>query len=104
MPQQHEAKWFSQDSSVVLQASTFRLHVIHAHARKSQAQLQHQRHQLRFEFCHASIDRCVRGVWWKCSEKSGYTYTGGMFVLVFPLIAYDKKWMFKAIFNILSWI
>ena len=110
MPQQHEAKWFSQDSSVVLQASTFRLHVIHAHARESQAQLQRQRHQLRFEFCHASIGRCVRGVWWKCSEKSGYTYTGGMFVLVFPLIAYDIKFkmmsfkMFKAILNILSWI
>ena len=106
MPQQHEAKWFSQDSSVVLQASTFGLHVIHAHAWESQAQLQRQRHQLRFEFCHASIGRCVRGVWWKCSEKSGYTstYIGGMFVLVFPLIAYDIKWMFQAIFNILSWI
>ena len=36
----------------------------------------------------------------KCSEKSGYTYTGGMFVLVFPLLAYGIKWMFKAIFNI----
>ena len=59
MPQQHEAKWFSQDSSVVLQASTFRLHVIHAHARESQAQLQRQRHQSRFELCHASIGRCV---------------------------------------------
>ena len=44
------------------------------------------------------------GVWWKCSEKSGYTYTGGMFVLVFPLLAYGIKWTFEAIFNILAWI
>ena len=80
------------------------IHVIHAHARESQAQLQRQRHQSRFEFCHASIDRCVCGVWWKCSEESGYTYTGGMFVLVFPFLVYGIKWMFKAIFNILSWI
>ena len=79
--------------------------MIHAHARES-----HGRNcsanvisrDLNFVM-RASAVVCVV-VWWKCSEKSVYTYTGGMFVLVFPLIAYGIKWMVKAIFNILSWI
>ena len=82
MPQQHEAKWFL--SGFLCRATSqaplgymWFTRMRGNHRRNCSANA----HQSRFEFCHASIGRCVCGVWWKCSEKSGYTCTGGMFVL-----------------------